>query len=110
MVKVLLHALTIASIFPTIGELSLVSRDIAVICISIPAIFVQITPVVIDIALVLIAVVPVLVQIAPVRLLIRRCHTRSLRGCARRNHACQCNSSKTMSDDGFDFHAGSSVC
>jgi hypothetical protein len=105
MVKVLLQALTIASIFPTIGELSLVSRDIAVICISIPAILVQVPAVVIDVALILIAVVAVLVQIAPVRLLIRRFRTGGLRGCARHKHACQCSCSKTMPDYGFDFHA-----
>jgi hypothetical protein len=105
MVKVPLQALTIAAILPTIGELSLVSRDIAVICISIAAILVQIPSVVIDVALVLIAVVPVLLQIVPVRRLIRRFRTGGLRNCARHKHACQCNSSKTMPDDGFDFHA-----
>jgi hypothetical protein len=106
MANVLLQALTIAAILPTFSELSLVPRDIAVICISIPAILVQILPVVIDVALVLVAVAPVLVEIMPVRLLICTFHARALRGCAaRRKHACQCNSSKTMSDDGFDFHA-----
>jgi hypothetical protein len=105
MANVLLQALTIAAILPTFGELSLVPRDIAVICISIPAILIQIPPVVIDVALILIAVVPVLGEIVLVRLLIRRFHAGALRGCARRKHACQCNSSKTMSDNGFDFHA-----
>jgi hypothetical protein len=105
MANVLLQVLTIAAILPTFSELSLVPRDTAVICISIPAILVQIPPVVIDVALVLIAVLAVLIEIVPVRRLICRFHIGALRGCARRKHACQGNSSKIMSDDSFDFHA-----